>query len=494
MNEQTTEKQNDNDTKTVTSFHKLGLSEKRCQALKKKGFSAPTPIQERIIDVFNATDDDIIGISQTGSGKTASFGLPILDQMTEQKKQPQVIILAPTRELAIQVSAELSSYSSFDKIRILTVYGGSPITNQIKSLKQGVEVVVGTPGRVLDLMRRSALKLNEVRYVVLDEADEMLNMGFIEDIETVLEASPDDKRLMLFSATMPPRIKKLSKKYMEKQNIVDVRKLVETKPDIEHRYYIANREEKYDCLRRLVDFEENFYGIVFCMTKADVDDLTIQLQNGGYKAEAIHGDVVQIKREKILNQFKTKKIKILVATDVAARGIDVTDLNFVVNHSIPKKTETYVHRIGRTARAGKSGIAISFVGHRARSSIQQLEKSLNYELKLCQPPSNKELFEKHVHTLKRSVESSIDKEKGSHLDTISSDFMGSFENKHLIRALLNKLLPKPSEDTVSVNNNVSNKPEYRKKRNRSYSSQSNRNDRRSHSRTNGKGRRKQSTR
>ena len=360
------------------TFEKLHLRREILDSLNKKGYENPTEIQEKIIPVVLENRQDIIGVSKTGSGKTGAFGLPILNLLKQEGKEVKVLVLTPTRELALQVSKELNSFSPKRQTRILEVYGGTSINRQIFSLKKGgVDIVVGTPGRVLDLIKRKVLILSKITHFVLDEADEMLNMGFIDDIERIFKNTNEDKKVLLFSATMPQKIKNLSKKYMKNQTIIEIKHSEETKVNIKQEFYILRRQEKLPIISKIIENTKFFYGIIFCQTKRDVNDLTYDLRKKGYKADCIHGDISQAKRERILAQFRKQKINVLVATDVAARGIDINDLTHVINHSVSKEIENYVHRIGRVGRAGKSGIAISFFSSNQKYIIPELEKLAN---------------------------------------------------------------------------------------------------------------------
>jgi ATP-dependent RNA helicase DeaD len=362
-------------------FNELGLAQNIIDQIEKKNFLNPTEIQQKAIPAILNGDQDILAIASTGTGKTAAFGLPIIDRIDKNQKSITAIILTPTRELAIQVAGELDSYKSERNIHIAAIYGGQSITKQNKILAKGLDIIVGTPGRIIDNIKRGAIKLHDVKYLVLDEADEMLNMGFIEDIEFILKSSNKDKRIFLFSATLPHRIKNLSKKYMNDQLFIEVKKKDNQKLLIEQSYFILKQQEKFDQLKKIADIYDNFYAIIFCRTKRDVDDLVQKLQNHNYKAEGVHGDFSQNIREKTINKFRGKKIQILVATDVAARGIDIESLNYVINFSLPDDLETYIHRIGRTGRAGKTGKAISFLSFREKRRIHQIERMTKSILK-----------------------------------------------------------------------------------------------------------------
>ncbi len=342
-------------------FKKLGLTDKTLVALQKKGFEEPTSIQEKVIPLLLKGKKDIIGQAQTGTGKTAAFGLPIIENINLDKKNVKALILTPTRELAIQVAEELNSLKGNQSIKIIPVYGGQVITQQIRKLKSGVDIVVGTPGRVIDHIKRRTLKLRELSYLVLDEADEMLNMGFIEDVEEILESVGPDRRMLMFSATMPERIKKIAERFMgEYEHIKDKKEQLITGLT-EQIYFEVHEQDKLEALTRIIDIEDEFYGLVFCRTKVIVSGLAGKLMDRGYDAEALHGDITQPQREVILGRFRKRNITILVATDVAARGIDIINLSHVINYSLPQDPESYIHRIGRTGRAGSEGMAITFV-------------------------------------------------------------------------------------------------------------------------------------
>jgi ATP-dependent RNA helicase DeaD len=345
----------------LEKFKILGLSDEILKELKKKGFEEPTEIQEKIIPVLLNDNIDIVGQAQTGTGKTAAFGLPILERLAKNSKHVQAIILVPTRELAIQVSEELNSFRGKKRYQIIPVYGGQSITDQFRKLEHGVDIVVGTPGRINDHLKRKTLSLSDVSYVVLDEADEMLNMGFIEEVEEILEQTNPGRKTLLFSATMPESIINIAKKYMKDYRLITTKKLQLTVDLTDQIYFEVSEADKFDSLSRIIDIEEEFYGLIFCRTKVAVDELTNRLVDRGYNAECLHGDLSQYQRERILEKFRKRRTNILVATDVAARGLDITDLTHVINYSLPQDPEAYVHRIGRTGRAGKKGIAITFI-------------------------------------------------------------------------------------------------------------------------------------
>ncbi len=368
------------------TFADLGLGEAVLKALKGVGYERPSAIQEQTIPPLLA-GSDVVGLAQTGTGKTAAFALPILDRLDLRQKTPQALVLAPTRELALQVCEAFEKYASGSRVSVLPVYGGQGYGVQLSALRRGVHVVVGTPGRIMDHLDKGTLDLTELRFLVLDEADEMLKMGFAEDVETILADTPDDKQVALFSATMPPQIRRLSKKYLTDPIEITVKNKTATAPNITQRYLICSYPQKVDALTRILEVE-NFEGmIVFVRTKQETESLAEKLRARGFSAAAINGDVAQVQRERTVNQLKSAKLDILVATDVAARGLDVERISHVVNYDIPTDPESYVHRIGRTGRAGRSGEAISFVTPREKYLLRHIEKATRQPLTQMNLPS-----------------------------------------------------------------------------------------------------------
>lgn len=365
----------------LQSFRDLGISENVIKALHKKGFEEPSPIQKLTIPKLLTSDLDIVAQAQTGTGKTAAFGIPIVEMVDEDNKHVQAIVLTPTRELAIQVSEEINTFRGTKKINIAPVYGGASIENQITKIRRGLTVVVGTPGRVIDLVNRGILDLSHVNIFVLDEADEMLNMGFIDDIKIIIDSTNPDRKTLLFSATLPREILGLAKNYMKEYETILVKKDSTTTNLTDQMYFEVNTYDKLEALCRVLDITEEFYGLVFCKTKVECDEVSHRLSDRGYDADCIHGDLSQGQREKILNKFKTKRINILVATDVAARGIDINNLTHVINYTLPQDTESYVHRIGRTGRAGNEGTAITFVTPKETRNLFAIAKSTNSKIR-----------------------------------------------------------------------------------------------------------------
>ncbi|AEF96974.1 DEAD/DEAH box helicase [Methanotorris igneus] len=418
------------------SFKELGLSENTLKALEKKGFKEPTEIQEKTIPILLNGDVDVVGQAQTGTGKTAAFGLPLIEKIDENSKDVQALILTPTRELAIQVSEEIDSLKGEKKLKILPVYGGQPIEPQIRQLKRGVHIVVGTPGRILDHIRRGSLNLKNISYLVLDEADEMLNMGFIDDVEEILRHTNKNKRVLLFSATLPRTILNLAKRYMEEYRLVSVKKETLTTNLVEQIYYEVSNSKKFEALCRVIDVEDDFYGLVFCKTRADVNEVANKLIEKGYEADALHGDIAQKQRERILNRFKKKRINILVATDVAARGIDINNLTHVINYSLPQNPESYVHRIGRTGRAGKKGTAISFVTPNEYRKLKYIKKIAKVNIRKEKLPEIDDVINAKKSKILNNIVEIIKSEDYQEYVEISQELINEFGAERALAALL----------------------------------------------------------
>jgi ATP-dependent RNA helicase DeaD len=387
----------------IMGFEDLGLSKRILKAVKSKGFEEPSLIQIETIPVMLRDDTDIIAQAQTGTGKTAAFGLPLLDMLDIDDSRVQALILVPTRELAIQVSEEINSLKGEINLQMIPVYGGQSIEQQLRRLKRGVHFVVGTPGRIIDHIKRKTLELSAIKHLILDEADEMLNMGFIEDMEEIMKHTSKDKKTLLFSATMPQKIKELASKYMKGHTFISVKNQTLTTNLTEQIYYEVKASDKFEVLCRIIDIEEKFYGLIFCRTKNDVDSVANHLSDRGYEVSAIHGDIDQSKREKTLQKFRDKKINILVATDVAARGIDVNDLTHVINYALPQDPESYVHRIGRTGRAGKQGTAITFITPSEYNKLLFIQRVSKSSIKKSVIPSVSDIIE----LKKKKIEESL---------------------------------------------------------------------------------------
>ena len=420
----------------LAKFRDLGLSEMMLNSLHKKGFEEPTPIQAKTIPFLIQNKKDLIGKAQTGTGKTAAFGIPLIENIMPNSKNVQAIILAPTRELAIQVTEELSSFAEEQKTRIIAVYGGQPIERQIDRLKRGVDIVVGTPGRILDHLDRKTLDISKVSHIVLDEADEMLNMGFVEDIEAILKAAPKQRRTVLFSATMPSHIERLAKKYMSDYEVISIASEQILRDNIQQIYFEVSQADKFEALFRIIDVEESFYGMVFTRTKVDADEISHKLANRGCRAEAIHGDLSQGQREKVLHKFKSKQITILVATDVAARGIDVDNLTHVINFSLPQDPESYVHRIGRTGRAGKTGTAITLITPSEYRKLISIQKMANAKITKQKVPNVAEVIQSKKQRIKSSLAEIIAGGNFADLEPIAEDMLKDADAKTALAALL----------------------------------------------------------
>lgn len=418
------------------NFSDFGLSQEMLAALDKKGFTSPSPIQALVIPEFLHEKSNIIGQAQTGTGKTAAFSIPILESITPSNSTIKALILTPTRELANQVCDEMYSLIGSKKFRVSAVYGGASIDQQIKSIKRGVDIVVGTPGRIMDLMERRVLDFSQLEFFVLDEADEMLNMGFIDDVEKILQVTNQSKSMLFFSATMPESILKIAKKYMGKFKTFKIESKELTSQLTEQIYFEVSDGDKFEALCRVLDFEQQFYGIIFCRTKAETDDVVKRLKNRSYAAEALHGDITQGQRSKTLAEFKNQDISILVATDVAARGIDVNNLTHVVNYSLPQEAEAYVHRIGRTGRAGKKGIAITFVMPKEMSRLSLIKRVAKTDIKKQSIPEVKDIIESKKDFLHACLNEVISENDYANYTDLAKKIIGDNDPLVAVAALL----------------------------------------------------------
>jgi len=423
------------------TFKDLGLSEVILAGLEKKGFVTPTPIQAKSIPLLLTTDHELIGLAQTGTGKTAAFGLPILQLLdTAQKGKVQALMLAPTRELAIQIADELSSFKAGHHIHITAVYGGQAYGPQIKALRTA-DIVVGTPGRILDHINQKTLMLDQLKFLVLDEADEMLNMGFKEDIEAILKTSPGTKRTFLFSATMPNQIFDIAKKYMKHSETVQIKKSETAAPLTTQQYYLVHRDDKFETLTRVIDTTDEFYGIVFCRTKLEVDAIAQQLIQRGYSSDGLHGDISQAQRIKILDKFKSRRLRILVATDVASRGIDVQDLSHVINYALPQDPESYIHRVGRTGRAGKTGTAISLISPSEHSKLMFIQKIAKQTIEHKTVPDITELVRVIQDRFKQNVDLLVSEYNPTASYTqLAAELLEKYPAEQLVTALVQRVL------------------------------------------------------
>ena len=407
------------------TFDELGIEEGLLHSIATLGFTQPTPIQEKAIPVLLQGTKDFIGLAQTGTGKTAAFGLPVLQLINKSDRFPQALIVCPTRELCLQIASDLETFKNKkDHIAVTAVYGGTSITQQIRDLKKGTHIVVATPGRLIDLIERKAVNLEKIHYVILDEAAEMLKRGFKDDIEFILQNTPVRQSTWLFSATMPPAIRQVSKRYMKQPFEITIGKTNAGASNIDHQYYMTQHVNRYETLKRIIDFNPGLYGIIFTRTKADAQQITEQLIREGYDIEALHGDLTQQQRDKVMSRFREKSIQLLIATDVAARGIDVTGITHVINYELPDDTEVYTHRSGRTGRAGRSGISISIITPKEVYRMRQIEKLVNTKFHKMDIPSGKDVCRKQFfHFIDKMLQADISHgEYETYLPTLQEKF------------------------------------------------------------------------
>ncbi len=384
----------------MNTFEELGLRPELLKAVKNIGFINPTPIQGKTIPSILNSEKDLVALAQTGTGKTAAFGLPIQQQIDFLSNNVQALILSPTRELCIQITKDLESYAQYiPELKHTAIYGGADIGKQLSALKNKPQVVVGTPGRVLDLINRKALRVNDIRWLVLDEADEMLNMGFKEELDKILVTTPIEKRTFLFSATMPTEVQRIAEKYMNVSEVISIGVRNSGADNVRHLFYMVHAKDRYEALKRIADINPDIYGIVFCRTRQETKEIAEKLKNDGYNADALHGDLSQPQRDHVMNGFRKKHLQMLVATDVAARGLDVNDLTHIINYKLPDELDIYIHRSGRTGRAGKSGISISIIHTRELNKIKSLEKLINKKFTKSKIPSGREICEKQLYNL-----------------------------------------------------------------------------------------------
>ena len=382
------------------SFENFDLIDELLQAVNDLGFTSPTPIQTEAIPVIINGDVDLVGLAPTGTGKTAAFGLPMIQLIDFSLKDTQGLIICPTRELCSQISDDIRSFCKYIKgARIATIAGGASMENQIKQVKKGVQIIVATPGRLLDLINRKIVRLSNVAYVVLDEADEMLNMGFKEDLDSILDGTPDDKRTWLFSATMPDEVAGITRQYMEDPVRITVGKKNRGAKNIIHLNYVIHEKDRYQALKRILDYSPDIYGLVFCRTRIETQEIAEKLIKDKYNADALHGDLSQAARDNVMNRFRNKSLQILIATDVAARGLDVKDISHVINYKLPDESQIYTHRSGRTARAGKSGTSIVLTNSREKKKLEIIEKKAGVQFTYTEVPKGFEICEKQLYSM-----------------------------------------------------------------------------------------------
>ena len=387
------------------TFEELGVREDLLKAIGELGFESPMPVQEKVIPHLLHEDGDVVALAQTGTGKTAAFGLPVIQRTDVKLRKPQALILSPTRELCLQIGGDLADFSKYTPdLKVLPVYGGSSIESQIRTLKKGVHIIVATPGRLLDLIKRGTVDLSNVHTVILDEADEMLNMGFVDDINSILGNVPEDRKMLLFSATMPDEIAKIAKNYMHSPVEFVIGTKNEGAENVRHIYYMVNAKDKYLALKRIADANPNIYAIIFCRTKRETQEIADNLISDGYNVDSLHGDLSQAQRDTVMKKFREHTLQLLVATDVAARGLDVDSLTHVVNYGLPDDIATYTHRSGRTGRAGKTGVSVAIIHSREKSKLRAIEKKIGKTFEHEKVPTPQYIIEKQLYNLADRIE------------------------------------------------------------------------------------------
>ena len=381
----------------MKTFEELGVSPEIRRAIEEMGYENPMPVQEEVIPYLLGENNDVVALAQTGTGKTAAFGLPLLQQIDVKNRVPQSLILCPTRELCLQIAGDLNDYSKYiDGLKVLPVYGGSSIDSQIRSLKRGVHIIVATPGRLLDLMERKTVSLSTVHNIVMDEADEMLNMGFTDSINAILADVPKERNTLLFSATMSPEIARISKNYLQNAKEITIGRKNESTSNVKHVAYTVQAKDKYAALKRIVDYYPQIYGIIFCRTRKETQEIADKLMQEGYNADSLHGELSQAQRDAVMQKFRIRNLQLLVATDVAARGLDVDDLTHVINYGLPDDTESYTHRSGRTGRAGKTGTSIAIINLREKGKLREIERIIGKKFIAGEMPTGKQICEKQL--------------------------------------------------------------------------------------------------
>ncbi len=390
----------------MKTFEELGVSEPLRKAISELGFESPMPVQEKVIPhLLDDNSADVVALAQTGTGKTAAFGLPVIQRINTSERKPQALILAPTRELCLQIGSDLADFSKYiPQLKVLPVYGGSSIESQIRALKEGTQIIVATPGRLIDLIKRGVVNLHDVHTVVLDEADEMLNMGFLDSIDEILSHVPEERKMLFFSATMPDEIARISKKYMKQPVEFVIGNKNEGAQNVKHVYYMVNARDKYLALKRIADDTPNIYAIIFCRTRRDTQEIADRLIADGYNADALHGDLSQQQRDIVMKKFRDRVITLLVATDVAARGLDVDDLTHVINYGLPDDTAVYTHRSGRTGRAGKTGVSAAIIHSREKGKLREIEKKIGKTFERKEVPTPQHIIEKQLYNLADRLE------------------------------------------------------------------------------------------
>ena len=389
----------------MKTFEELGVSPEIRKAIEEMGYENPMPVQEEVIPYLLGEGNDVVALAQTGTGKTAAFGLPLIQKINVKNRVPQALILCPTRELCLQIAGDLNDYSKYiDGLKVLPVYGGSSIESQIRMLKSGVHIIVATPGRLIDLMERKVAKLDTIGNVVMDEADEMLNIGFTDSINSILEKVPEDRNTLMFSATMSPEISRISKQYLRNAKEITIGTKNEGSKNVNHIAYVVHAKDKYAALKRIADYYPQIYGIIFCRTRKETQEIADKLIQDGYNADSLHGELSQAQRDLVMQKFRQRHLQLLVATDVAARGLDVNDLTHVINYGLPDDTESYTHRSGRTGRAGKTGISIAIINLRERGKMREIERIINKKFIVGEMPTGKQICEQQLIKLIDDIE------------------------------------------------------------------------------------------
>ncbi len=418
----------------MATFEELGLEENILRGIREMGFENPTPIQQEVIPMILTEKTDLVALAQTGTGKTAAFGLPILQNIDRKRQEPQALILSPTRELCVQIAGEMKSYGKFvDNLKVVALYGGEPIVKQFKLLDNPPQVIAATPGRLLDMIRRGRINLETIDFLVLDEADEMLNMGFTEDINQILESVSDARQTLLFSATMPKAVSRIAQNYMKNPQEVTVGTKNSGSDNVTHEYYMVQARNRYQALKRIVDINPDVYGIIFCRTRQETKEIAEKLMQDGYNADALHGDLSQAQRDTVMNKFRMRNLQLLVATDVASRGLDVNDLTHVINYNLPDDTESYNHRSGRTGRADKKGTSVAIVHQREKYRIRDIERIIKKEFIRKDIPNGEDVCRKQlIHFIDRIEQAQIDSEIEAFMPEISEK-LAQMDRETLVR-------------------------------------------------------------
>lgn len=420
------------------TFEELGVSAPLRRAIEELGFDSPMPVQEKVIPHLLENEGDVVALAQTGTGKTAAFGLPVIQRVDLSRDVPQALVLSPTRELCLQIASDLADFSKYiPELKVIPVYGGSSIESQIRAVRKGVQIIVATPGRLIDLINRGVVDLSEVHTVVLDEADEMLNMGFLDSINAILEHVPDDRKMLMFSATMPPEISKIAQRYMHDPEEIVIGSRNEGAENVRHIYYMVNARDKYLALKRVVDNTPDIYAIVFCRTRRDTQEIAENLIRDGYNAEALHGDLSQQQRDIVMKKFRDRVTRILVATDVAARGLDVDNLTHVINYGLPEDTAVYTHRSGRTGRAGKTGVSVAIIHSREKGRLREIERIIGKTFERREVPTPEHIIEKQLFALADRLERvEVDDEQMARYTPAVIKKLGWLSSEDLIKRVL----------------------------------------------------------